>query len=123
MAAGTSLRGLLDSLTTGIAASREVVDRASRAGMDASAGELLLQDAHTSLVQARDVVHTTDAVRVRVATAGGMKAAHDAGQIGRAALAERDVRRRGLAVSLVFIGILCAGLLVLIRRVDARSGL
>jgi hypothetical protein len=123
MIAGARLHELLDSLTTRIDASREVVDRASRAGMDASAGELLLQDAHTSLVQARDVVHTTDAARVQVAMAGGMKAAHDAGQIGQAALAERDVRRRGLALSLVFIGILCVGLFALIRRVDARAGL
>jgi hypothetical protein len=38
-------------------------------------------------------------------------------------LRELNVRRAGLAVSLVFIAIFCVGLYLLIRRLDARAGL
>jgi len=123
LAVGATLRGMLDSLSTEIETARTIVERASHAGMEVSAGEFSLQDAHTALVQARDATHTLEPAKVREKATAGLKAARDAAGISKAALAERDVRRRGLAVALLFIVIVCIALAGTIRRLDARAGL
>lgn len=117
------IRASLDSLSSQIESASTTVDHAGRAGMEVSSGRLRLQDAHTALIQARDLVHTLDPARVVETTGAGRKAAAEALDVGHLALSERNVRRRGLAVSLVFIAVACVGLVLLIRRLDARAGL
>jgi hypothetical protein len=123
LAVGVELRASLDSLATEIEAAKLTVERASHAGMEVSGGEISLQEAHTALIQARDATHTLEPAKVRARTTAGMAAARNATGVGRAALAEREVRRRGLAVSLVIIAIVCIALVGVIRRLDARAGL
>jgi hypothetical protein len=121
--AAAAIHSSLDSLATGILTVKDILDRADRAGMEVSDGRIRLQDAHTALVQARDRVHSLAPATVRFAANEGAKAVEEVRNVGVAALRERDVRRRGLGISLVFIALACAGLFLLIRRLDARAGL
>jgi predicted CXXCH cytochrome family protein len=109
----------LRNLDRGIRGATAVLDRAERAGMEVSLPQFeLKRQGITAAVEARTLIHTFDYDRVlqrakdgQVAAAAGMKAGQDA-------MAELQVRRRGLGVSLVFILLALVGLALKIRQVD-----
>ena len=53
----------------------------------------------------------------------GMAVANETLHAGQAALHEKDVRRMGLAISVVFIGITIFAIWALIRRLEYKRGL
>lgn len=80
------------------------------------------QEARQALVKARVAVHYFRVAPLRQQVEEGLRLASETQRAGEAALRERDVRRMGLAFSLVFIVITIAGLWLLLRARE-RGGL
>jgi hypothetical protein len=113
----TQLQSLADSL----ARSSEIVARARRAGMEVSEAALKLADGQERLVKARVAVHNFRSDKVLLPVTEGLAIAAETHRAGRDALAERDFRRVGLAVSLAAILLTLAGLWLAIRSLESKS--
>jgi hypothetical protein len=72
----------------------------------------------TAAVEARSLIHTFEPDKLVQRTAEGREVARSALAAGKAALAELEYRRRGLATSLVLVGFVLLGLYLKIRQVD-----
>ena len=87
--------------------------------MEVSGPKVELTSAHESLVKARVNVHGFSDAEVQKLTDQGVGISQKAYQAGVAALKERDVRRKGLGVSLIFILLAISGLYLKIRQIEA----
>jgi hypothetical protein len=120
-AAAQGMAGDLGRLRLSLGRAKEILDRAERSGMEISAARLELASAHESLIKAQVMVHSFDPVEVGKLAESGVKIAQEAHQAGVAALEERDFRRKGLGVSLVFIVLAVAGLWLKIRQMESGT--
>jgi predicted CXXCH cytochrome family protein len=111
----------MSNLKEAMAAAREVVDRAGRAGMEVSEAEVALIDANQTLVQARNLVHAFAAEPLQEQVKDGLAIATTAQEMGIAALAELDYRRKGLAASVFFIALIVVGLYLKIRQIEGKG--
>lgn len=111
----------ITGLETQIASAEELVNRAEQAGMLVSDAQFQLQDADDFLIQAHTMVHSLSPDRVQEVTDQGLELVDLAVDDGNEALEELQFRRKGLAVSLVLILMLAAGLFLKIREVDRRN--
>jgi len=111
----------LAALDAEIASSRLVVDRAARAGMEVSGARFDLNDARDKLINARVMVHSFSTDELKKAVDPGRDLARKAGMAGESALQELQFRRKGLAVSLIVIGMAIAALYLKIRQIEGRS--
>ena len=105
----------LDSRTR---AARALLKRAAEAGMEVSRDQFELAKADEALTKARSDVHFFQPAAVRKDADEGLKVADAAHAAGVHALRERDYRRKGLTVSLVFILVAIGALLLKIRDLD-----
>jgi hypothetical protein len=97
--------------------------QAEIAGMHVSEVQFDLKSRGTTgLLDARALIHSFDPEQIAARAAEAETVAKEALEAGRAALAEIQYRRRGLAVSLVLIGLVLVGLFLKIRDVDRRGG-
>jgi len=120
VAAG-QMRSQIDQLIANIDKSTEILNRAERAGMEVSRPKFEMKGATDALTHARVLIHSSSTVEVDKVVAPGLAAAAKGYQAGVGALAERSFRRKGLAVSLVFI-LFLAGLVYLkIRQIESRQ--
>jgi len=115
------IRKTIDGYARALGEAQDVLGRAERAGMEVSGAIFTLKkEGISGLVETRALIHSFDAERLTRRAEEGLKVASDARRQGDDALAEVQYRRKGLAVSLVFIGVLLAGLFLKIRDVDRR---
>jgi len=115
------MRSRIDELIGSIDKSTEILDRAERAGMEVSKPKFELKGATDALTHARVLIHSSSTAEVEKVVAPGLEAAGKGYQAGLGALAERSYRRKGLAVSLVFI-LFLAGLVYLkVRQIESRQ--
>ncbi len=98
----------------------EVLNQAERSGMEVSSAKLELGDANEDLIKARVNVHAFRADAVGKLTDQGVGISQKAEQAGVAALKERDQRRKGLGLSVIFIVAAIAGLYLKIREIESR---
>ncbi|HET9250729.1 MAG TPA: cytochrome c3 family protein [Candidatus Eisenbacteria bacterium] len=106
-------------LDRGIRSGRAALERAEFAGMEVSLPQFeLKRQGITAAVEARALIHSFDYGRVHKRALEGQAAAAAGLKAGQDALAEMRVRRRGLAVSLVFIAFALVGLALQIRQID-----
>jgi len=110
----------LTQLNVAIGAAEDVLDRASRAGMEVSHAKFELNSARDNLVDARVLVHRFSLAELQKATVPGMKVADTARRAGEGALGELLYRRKGLAVSLVVIALSILGVYLKIRQIEGR---
>ena len=120
-AAAKSMSDALAELRTSQQHADKLLTTAERSGMEVSAARLQLSASHEALVKARVNVHTFDAGEVKKQVNLGMDVSAKAYQAGIAALRERDLRRKGLGLSLVFIALTIAGLYLKIRQIEAST--
>jgi predicted CXXCH cytochrome family protein len=113
-----AIRAHIESLKAADASARELVERASRAGMEVSDAELALIDAHQAIVETRNLVHTFAVAPVEEKVNAGLEIARAAEAMGVAALEELQFRRKGLGVSLFFILLVVVGLHLKIRQLE-----
>lgn len=116
--AAKALAGEIDGLRKSIGEAQAIVARAAEAGMEVSDAELTLIDAHEALVQAGNLTHAASMEKLKPQIAKGLELASTAGGSGTKALKELDTRRKGLALSLIFILVLAVGLYLKIRQID-----
>jgi predicted CXXCH cytochrome family protein len=120
-AAAGLMRSRIDELIGSIDKSTEILNRAERAGMEVSKPKFELKGATDALTHARVLIHSSSPGEVEKVVGPGLEAAGQGYQAGLGALAERSYRRKGLAVSLVFI-LFLAGLVYLkIRQIESRQ--
>lgn len=117
----TAMRQRIDELKAVMASVHEVVSRAEQAGMEVSEARFLLEEADDSLIQSRTIVHSLSIEKLAEIVDRGVSLAREAEATGYAALEEFQFRRKGLALALVFILLLAAGLYLKIREIDATS--
>jgi predicted CXXCH cytochrome family protein len=119
LAAAGQMRNMIDGLLGEIEKSHGILDRAERAGMEVSRPKFELREAIDGVTHARVLIHTSSPVEVEKVIAPAVNVAHKTYGAGEAALAELNVRRKGLIVSLVFI--LFLALLVYLKLRDMES--
>jgi predicted CXXCH cytochrome family protein len=120
VAAG-QMRSQIDDLIASIGKSTRILDQAERAGMEVSRPKFEMKEATDALTHARVLIHSSATNEVDKVVAPGLAASAKGYQAGLAALAERSFRRKGLAVSLVFI-LFLAGLVYLkIRQIESQQ--
>lgn len=102
---------------------KEILDRAEKAGMEVSHAKFDLRDASDGLTQARVLVHTGSSDQIHKALTPAMENATKNYAAGEYAFSELSFRRKGLAVSLIFI-LFLAGLVYLkIRQIESEPPL
>jgi hypothetical protein len=116
------MRGSIDSLHRGIGLADSLLTVAEHAGMEVSQAQFDLENANSSLLQARAAIHTFDTDSVARHASSGWEIATAAIGRGRDALANLRFRRLGLAVSSGIILLLILGLLLKIRQIEAPAG-
>jgi hypothetical protein len=123
--AGDEVAGQMAAAITELKSSsgqaEKMIDTAERSGMEVSSARLDLTSAHEALIKARVSVHRLDPREVRKLTGQGVLASTKALEAGLAALRERDHRRKGLGLSLIFIVFAVTGLYLKIRRIESAS--
>ncbi len=122
--ASEKMYSALSALERDLRQASAVLKRAEVAGMEVSAPRFELKSkGTTAAVEARALIHAFDPPRLLGRIEEGQKVAAAALADGESALAELQYRRKGLAVSLVLVVLVLAGLLLKIRQIDrARIG-
>jgi len=119
-AAAQKMAGDIAKLKTFEGRAEQILSTAERSGMEVSSPKVELASAHEALIKARVNVHTFDDAQVQKLTDQGVEVSRKAYQAGVASLRERDVRRKGLGVSLIFIVLAITGLYLKIRQIETR---
>ena len=112
----------LTQLDDAIKASDRVLGVAESSGMEVSEARTEQDQARDSLIKARVTIHSFKTDLVEQDIQAGLKIAAKTQAEGKAALAERDRRRRGLGLSAGFILIVLLGLRLYIRQIESNSG-
>ncbi len=119
--AAATIAAHLSQLVTDIDRSAQLLNQAARSGVEVSEAQLELGQARDALMKARVAVHSFDVTTVDQNIQAGLEITRRTYRAGLDALAELRYRRRGLAVSLVTIACVLAGLWLWIRRSRSLS--
>jgi hypothetical protein len=111
----------LTQLDDAIKKADNVLSVAESSGMEVSQARLDEDQARDALTKARVTIHTFRKELVDHDIQEGLKITANNLQAGKGALAERDYRRRGLGLALVFIFLTVIGLLLYIRQIEQNS--
>jgi hypothetical protein len=117
----TEMRKLIDSLRGESDKAHEILSQAERAGMEVSQAQFDLNGAKDALIKARAAIHVFRIDPVKKETEAGLAISVKAHARGVKALDDLRFRRRGLAVSVVIILALIAGVVLKIRQSDAAA--
>lgn len=120
-AAAGEIKSLIDQLIQSIDKSSEILQRAERAGMEVSRPKFELKGATDALTHARVLIHASSTAEVKGVVAPGIEVSAKGYQAGLSALAERTFRRKGLAVSLVFILFLAVVVYLKVKQIERRA--
>ena len=111
----------LTRLDSAIGNAHQVLAVAEFSGMEVSQARLDEDQAREALTKARVTIHSFRKELVQPDIQEGLKIAAKSLQAGNNALAERDYRRRGLGLALVFILISVVGLFLYIRHIEPNA--
>lgn len=111
----------IDGLEGDLKKSESTLARAETFGMDVSEAQVKLIDGRENLVKARMALHTFLAAEVKKPVDAGTVIARETLDAANQALHEKDVRRIGLAFSVVFIVIAILAIWALIRRIETNN--
>lgn len=108
----------LTNLDSAINATDKLLATAESSGMEVSQARLDEDQARDALTKARVTIHSFKKELIDQDIQNGLRIAARNVQTGQAALAERDYRRKGLGVALIFILLTVLGLFFFIRRLE-----
>jgi hypothetical protein len=111
----------LTRLDEAINNAHNVLGVAESSGMEVSQARLDEDQARDALTKARVTIHSFQKQLVDQDIQEGLKITAKNLQAGKNALAERDYRRRGLGLALIFIFLAVAGLFMYIRRMERAA--
>jgi predicted CXXCH cytochrome family protein len=115
---GAQMAASIDGLEGALKQSESVLTSAEKYGMEVSEAQVRLIDGRENLVKAQVALHAMQPAEVQRPVDAGMAVAKDTLKAGQDALHEKDVRRFGLAVSVILIGIAMFAIRGLIRRIE-----
>ena len=118
--AAATTKEKLSGLEAAIEHAQEVLDQAERSGIDVSQAKLSQAQARDALTKARVSIHSVTLARITADVQAGSKLAEQNLAAGHQALADRDYRRWGLAISVLVILLTIAGLWLFIREIEGR---
>jgi len=110
----------IDTLKEKINHADSLITKAERAGMQVSEAQFNLNDADDALIKSRTIVHSLSVNQIKETTGKGIKLANDAIEAGKQAMSELQFRRKGLAISIIFISFLAIGLYFKIKEIDKK---
>jgi hypothetical protein len=113
-----AMRQLIDSLSRESEKTRAVLGKAEHAGMPVNQALFELNETQTALVKARAAIHAFKLDLVKKEIEPGLAVGQKAYARGVRALEELEFRRKGLAVSVLIILALIAGLVLKIRQIE-----
>ncbi|HML18142.1 MAG TPA: cytochrome c3 family protein [Bryobacteraceae bacterium] len=119
--AAVQIAGWVNTLDASLQDSETVLGTAERAGMEVSDAQAQLADGREDLIKARLAMHSFHPEEMHQPIEAGMSIAGETLRAGQAALKERDFRRFGLAISVLFIIITVVALFLVIRRLEANG--
>ena len=119
--AAAAMSGRIGELAVQIRGAEQVLQQAANDGMEVSRSQFDLREAASKLVDARVVIHSFAPAQVDAAVKPGLEVAAKAHQSGLLALADFQFRRKGLAVSLLFIAIAVAAIFLKLRQIERRQ--
>jgi hypothetical protein len=108
----------LTSLDSAIKNADKLLSIAESSGMEVGQARLDEDQARDALTKARVTIHSFKKELIDQDVQAGLKIAAKNLQAGQAALAERDYRRRGLGVALLFILLVVGGLFFYVRQLE-----
>jgi hypothetical protein len=117
----TQMAGWLDGLDTALKHSETILASAEKSGMEVSEAQVRLIDGRENLVKARLALHSMNPAQVQKPVEEGMAIAQETRKAGEFALHEKDIRRMGLAVSVLLIGIAILAIRLLLRRMEGNT--
>jgi predicted CXXCH cytochrome family protein len=120
--AAAQMRARLEELRSALDRAAGILKRAETSGMEVSQALSELSAGQESLVKARVDLHAFDPALVDAAAKKGLQVAEAGYRAGERALADRDFRRKGLALSLATIAVTMIGLWLAVRELDRRRG-
>ncbi|HMF89700.1 MAG TPA: cytochrome c3 family protein [Candidatus Angelobacter sp.] len=112
------LAQMLLHLDSSIKGADALIAKAEDSGMEVSESRNQQDQARDSLTKARVAIHSLSPSQVSKDVQAGLDLTAKAEQGGKAALAERDYRRKGLGLSLIAILIMLVGLGMYIRQIE-----
>jgi predicted CXXCH cytochrome family protein len=118
--AAAAMRAMIDSLRTVVDSAEWVLSRAENAGMEVGQAQFEMTGAHDGLVKARAAVHAFNPDVVGAEVEGGLEIAAEGVERGVRALRDLQVRRMGLAASVIVIIVLIVGLVMKIHQIEGR---
>ena len=108
----------IDGLDGALKQSETVLTSAEKSGMEVSEAQVRLIDGRENLVKAQLALHSMQPAEMQKPIDLGMAIAKDTFKAGQDALHEKDIRRYGLAVSVILIAIAIFAVRSLIRRIE-----
>ncbi|MBI4910741.1 MAG: cytochrome c3 family protein [Acidobacteria bacterium] len=111
----------LDGLANALQVSEQQLALADKFGMDIAEAQLRLIEGKESLIKARLALHSFEEQEVGKPVDAGLLIAKETKAAADAALHEKDVRRIGLAASVLFIAVSILALWFLIRRIETNG--
>ena len=115
-----AMRESVDKLRTDYDGAYTILTNAEHAGMEVSQPLFELNEAKTALIKARASIHGFNLDGVKAQVKPGLEISEKARSRGLKALEELQFRRKGLAVSVLIIVALIVGLVLKIRRLEAK---
>jgi predicted CXXCH cytochrome family protein len=112
------MRRSVNMLSDRIGSADSILDRATQMGMEVSREQFELNEARNHLIDARVVVHSFSPDELDAAIIPGTEIADRAHLRGLQALDEAAFRRRGLALSLIIIGLAILAIYLKIREIE-----
>lgn len=117
----TQMASWIDGLDGSLKQSEAVLASAEKYGMEVSEAQVRLIDGRENLVKAQLALHAMQPAEMQKPIDAGMAIAKDTLKAGQDALHEKDIRRFGLAVSVVLIAIAMFAIRSLIRRIEGPA--
>jgi hypothetical protein len=115
------MRELINSLSSEYEKTGRILSKAEHAGMPVNQALFELNEAKTALVKARAAIHAFNVDAVKKEVTPGLTIGQKAYARGIRALEELQFRRKGLAVSVVIILAVIAGIVLKIRQIERRE--
>jgi len=119
--AAAAMSGGIGGLAAQIRGAGQILQKAANDGMEVSRSQFDLREAENQLINARVLIHSFAPGQVEAAVKPGLEIARKANQAGLVALSDFQFRRKGLAVSLLFIAIAVAAIFLKLRQIERRQ--
>jgi len=111
----------LTQLDESIKSADRVIGVAESSGMEVSEARLQQDQARDSLTKARVTIHSFQPKLIDQDIQAGLKISAKDLQAGKDALSERDYRRKGLGITVMFILVTLIGLFLYIRQMEGNA--